>query len=289
MIIDLIACGIALLCVGVGWSKGFMKMMGRLVVCGLALVCAFMLAPVLSETIYSSLIEPNLTQIIDDKIEEFGATETVATIYAEIQKFSASDAISNVTGTIGNSLEAASGALSGIDFGEIAGIDWDSLPDLGDNDVVKWISKFSTTIDTAPLEDLLKQTQGTIPAEPSSVSSGIVSVLEPPITGLMRNIIFVIVLLVVNLLGNFVWELAGKLATDTVKPLKTADRALGAACGLVLGLTIWLDIGAITYALTSGNTDSFTAQASNTVVGLFTDENIVSSAEIITNTRVLDK
>lgn len=283
MVIDLIAWASALLCIGVGWFKGLLKMLGRLIVCGCAILLAFVLSPMVGEDIYTSMIEPNLTQCIDDKIEEFGATETVATIYAKIQEFSSSASLAGVKNTISNSVDTASGALSSSGIKDIAGIDWDKLPDLGNNDVVKWISKLATSIDTSPLEGILKQAQSTGSVEASSVSKSITGVLKPPIVGILRNVAFVIILIAVYTLGSFIWGIVRKTATEA-NPLKTVDRILGAACGLALGLAICLVVGLIVYSVTSGNTDSLTARASNALAGLFTGENIVSFSKIITNT-----
>ena len=283
MIIDIVALFSLIVCLIIGWNKGIFKMIGRLAVCILALILAFILSTPISSAIFDSFVEPKLVEVIDSKIEEYGATETVATIYTKIQSVLNSDMIDDVKNTIGSGLDTVAGAVQGIDIQEIAGIDLSNLPDLGNNEIVKWITKLGANINTKPFEDMLEQAKSPAGLDSESASSSLVNLFAIPITGIIRNIVFVLLVILINLVGNLLWNLIEGIVFKQ-NALGTVNQVLGMVCGAVLGFAICLVLGLVTFAVTSGNSDSLVAQSSNSLVGLVSKKDNPDSLKTGTDT-----
>ena len=84
MILDLICLGIMLITLVVGIVKGLFKMASRLVSLILATVIACTCTGYATSFVYDNLFAPKVSEVIDDKIEEMGAQETVEQVYTKI-------------------------------------------------------------------------------------------------------------------------------------------------------------------------------------------------------------
>lgn len=84
MILDIVCLVIIVIALLVGLFKGLFKMASRLVSLILAFVVASYFAATVSTFVFNTFIENKLCEIVDTKIEETGAQETVEAVYTTI-------------------------------------------------------------------------------------------------------------------------------------------------------------------------------------------------------------
>lgn len=242
MIIDLIALAVVVIGTLIGVHKGVGRMLMPLIALAAGAILACMAAQPLADIIYTRIVEPNVRSYIDNKIEECGATETVASVYKSVQ--GVVDKL-DVEGTVTNSINLVKDSLDGIDIAGITGISLDALPSLEDSQMFNWIKGFLPDISLSGVDNMLSDfASKEIPetSQASAASDFLVGIFEKPMIMMMRNIIAVVVFLGASAILTMLMKIIFGVM-DKVPVVGTTSKVLGGAVGLVIATLIALCFG----------------------------------------------
>lgn len=273
-IICLLVIGIGCL---IGYYKGLFKMAARLLSFIFALVIAIFCAGEIAAVTYDTLLQPTLEGFISDKVDEFGAEDTIMQVYgfvADIQtklgKFDLNDTLSNLedsglgdsisslTGTISSASDTLNGILGGTDVsssisGALDGIlGEDTAGDLksGYNNLAQFFGKVSPSVTNfiADKIDMSEFTRvaGEAALNPENMTAdkaieALCNLVRTPIVQFITPIFFVLCFLVSSLLLTLILNLVVKLL-DKVTLVDKVNHFVGLGIGAICAIPFTIAI-----------------------------------------------
>lgn len=257
MIFDIVCLLILALGCLIGYFKGLFKMLSHLISFILAFIIAFSCSGELASITYSAVLQPTLANLIDDKIEEYGAKETVTELYGivagvqtQLGEFNLNETLENM-GITGSSAgvsvtDSLTGALAGVGVNlddVMASEELSGLKESYDN-FAEFFSGLSPKVTNfvADKIDMTEFTQlaGNVLTTPdevddSDVSSALCNLLRLPIVSLITPFFFAIIFILCSIILSLVLGLIVKLLdkiTLVEKLNHFAGMGIGAVCAV---------------------------------------------------------
>ena len=240
MIFDIIFLVILAIGAFVGWRKGIVRMALSLASMLIVWIAAPLLAQPVAEFIYDGLVSPKIEEIVDTKIDELGATETVNSIRDMISTIQSG--ISLPENTSGVDIPGMAGStLSGFvgeDVTDDLSTKFEEFKDFFSGVNSSILGGIAENVDISEIDNILGTNSSYTGTD---IAQSISNAVKLPAIGILKSIITIVLFVILTILMFVVVRLLAG-AVDKLAVISTASHILGLAVGIAVVSIIFLVI-----------------------------------------------